>query len=128
MRMGILAAILSSLLWTGVAQAQNVEITGGPTVEHAGADSAVIAWSTNVNSSTLLKYGTDPNDLSRTKQVPWGGLTHRVTINDLQPGVTYYYQAIAGEAQGTGSETMSKVASFRTQSVASGPGSTMKHP
>jgi len=109
-----LTAVL--LLWTGLAaaQSQNVQITQGPRVEHTDGSSAVIAWSTNVNSSTQVKYGTDPNNLTQTASAPWGGITHRITLKNLEPNKTYYYQVISGQAQGTGTGAMSNVAQFQT--------------
>jgi phosphodiesterase/alkaline phosphatase D-like protein len=103
------------LLAATVAFAQDVTITKGPVVEHASADSAVIAWSTNVSSSTVVKYGTDQNNLSQTAQAPWGSLTHRVTIKNLEPGKTYYFQVESGQAQGGGGNATGPVGTFTTQ-------------
>lgn len=111
------------VLWAvspGTAQSgQSVQITNGPTVEHVDNNSAIVAWSTNTNASTLLKYGTDPNNLTQTAQAPWGGVTHRLTINNLQPNTTYYFQVTSGQAQGTGTSAMSNVSQFKTTN---GPG------
>lgn len=96
------------------AQNQNLRITNGPTVEHAASNSAVIAWSTNTNAGTVVKYGTDPSNLSQTAQAPWGGLTHRVTINNLQPNTTYYFQVTSAQGQGTGTSAMSPMSQFKT--------------
>ncbi|MFB3915660.1 MAG: fibronectin type III domain-containing protein [Terriglobales bacterium] len=97
--------------------AQNAQITKGPTIEAATDTSAIIAWSTNVNSSTVVRYGTDPNNLDQTAQVPWGGLTHRVTLEQLQPDTTYYFKVESGQAQGTGTSASSEVSSFRTKAA-----------
>lgn len=110
----VLLALLSMLL-ASMAFAEDVKITKGPVVEHTTANNAVVAWSTNVSSSTVVKYGTDPNNLSQSAQAPWGGLTHRVTIKNLEPGKTYYYQVDSGQGQGVGGNAMSQVESFTTQ-------------
>src|SRR3954470_5574418 len=102
------------LLLASFAFGQQVQITKGPVVEHTSADSAVIAWSTNESASTVVKYGTDQNNLDQTAQAPWGGLTHRVTIKNLEPGKTYYFQVQSGQAQG-GSSAMGQVGTFQTQ-------------
>ncbi len=107
--------LLTVLLLASLAFAEEVKITKGPVVEHSSANSAVVAWSTNVSASTVVKYGTDQNNLNQTAQAPWGGLTHRVTIQNLEPGKTYYYQVDSGQGQGSGGNTMSQVESFTTQ-------------
>lgn len=110
-------AIGIMVLFASLAFAQaskDVQITKGPVVEHTGTNNAVVAWSTNVSASTVVKYGTDPNNLSQTAQTPWGGLTHRVTLKNLEPGKTYYYQVDSGQGQGTGTGALSKVEQFTT--------------
>src|SRR5260221_4029153 len=74
---------------TPIGTASNaVQITNGPVVENVTDTTAQIAWSTNVNSGTALRYGTDPSHLDLTVGMPWGGLTHRVNIKDLQTHTT----------------------------------------
>ena len=94
---------------------QDVQITKGPRVESVTDSTAEIAWSTNVNASTLVRYGTDEQKLTSTAQEPWGGLTHRLTIRNLRPGTTYYFQAESNQGQGTGTKATSDVASFTTK-------------
>jgi phosphodiesterase/alkaline phosphatase D-like protein len=95
-------------------QNQAVQITNGPTVESVTPRSAVVAWSTNANSSTVLRYGTDRNNLGQMAEAPWGARTHRVTISNLQPGTTYYYRIESGQGQGTGTTATSDVQQFQT--------------
>lgn len=108
------AAVLALSLWA-LAQANQVAITNGPVLEGTTSSTAVIAWTTNVNSGTTVKYGTDPDHLTQTAEMPWGGITHRVHLKGLQPGVTYYYQVSSGKAQGSGATAESRVESFTTQ-------------
>ena len=128
-RASSLVVCLLFVVWAvGIATAQSnqsVQITKGPAVENAGSNSAVIAWSTNTNASTILKYGTDPNNLSQTAEAPWGGLTHRVTIHNLNPNTTYYFQVTSAQAQGTGTGTISTVEQFKTTN---GPGASNNQP
>lgn len=100
----------------GQSQNQNaaVQITQQPKVEFANQNSAKIAWSTNVQAGSVVKYGTDPNNLSQTATAPWGGTTHRVQINNLQPGTTYYYQAMSAHASGSGTQALGPVGQFTT--------------
>src|SRR6266404_5961133 len=102
-----LAAVLLALTACLMAQ-QAVQITQGPRVESVSGDTAIVAWSTNANAGTQVRYGTDPNNLSQTAQAPWGGVTHRVTISNLQPNTTYYFQVDSGQGQGTGTEALSQ--------------------
>jgi hypothetical protein len=95
-----------------------VEITSGPVVENVTDTTAVIAWSTNVNAGTVLRYGTDPNRLDHTAGMPWGGLTHRVDLTDLKPDTKYYFKAESAQGQGTGSAATSAPSSFRTKMAA----------
>ena len=97
-------------------QSDSVQITHGPVVENVTDTTAIIAWSTNVNAGTLLRYGTDPQHLDQTASMPWGGLTHRVNLKDLKPGTTYYFQAESNEGQGTGTSAQTTPASFQTKS------------
>lgn len=100
---------------------ENVQITKGPRVESVTSDTAVIAWSTNVNSSTLVRYGGEQQKLTSTAEQPWGGLTHRVTIRNLRPGTTYYFQAESNQGQGTGTKAVSDIASFSTRTQPPSP-------
>ena len=90
-------------------------ITNGPVVEGTTDTTAVIAWTTNVNAGTTVKYGADQSHLSQVAEMPWGGITHRVHLKGLQPGTTYFYQVSSGKAQGSGTTVCSQVLSFTTQ-------------
>ncbi|HEX7288634.1 MAG TPA: fibronectin type III domain-containing protein [Candidatus Angelobacter sp.] len=95
-----------------------VRITRGPVVEQVTDTTAIIAWSTNVNAGTTLRYGTEPDQLDLTANMPWGGFTHRVYLKGLKPGTTYFFQAESGEGQGTGSKAQAAVDRFQTRSQA----------
>jgi hypothetical protein len=102
-----------------VGASNAVQITNGPVVEHVTDTTAEIAWSTNVNSGTVLRYGTDPSHLDQNAGMPWGGLTHRITLKDLKPNTTYYFKAESGQGQGTGSHAETAQASFQTKPAGS---------
>lgn len=120
------AIVALALIAFAVAQAQSpapqadqppaVRITHGPVVENVSDTTAIIAWSTNVNAGTSLRYGTDPNHLDKTAGMPWGGFTHRVYLKDLQPGTKYFFQAESAKAQGTGTTATADILSFQTKS------------
>jgi phosphodiesterase/alkaline phosphatase D-like protein len=92
-----------------------VQITNGPVVENVTDTTAEIAWSTNVNAGTALQYGTDPSHLDQTAGMPWGGLTHRVSIKNLKPNTTYYFRAASGQGQGTGTQAQTAQMTFQTK-------------
>lgn len=115
---------------SGQSQQQNqnssVQITQQPRVESDTGNAATIAWSTNVQAGSKVMYGTNPNQLTQTASAPWGGVTHRVYLKNLQPNTTYYYQAVSEHASGSGTAATSNVSEFRTsangQQAANGQG------
>jgi len=92
-----------------------VKITQGPVVEDVTDSTAIIAWSTNVNSGTTLRYGEDAENLVKTAQMPWGGFTHRVFLENLKPGTKYYFQAESAQGQGTGTKATAPQSTFQTK-------------
>src|SRR5438045_5503964 len=102
------------------SQPQNLQIINGPVVERTGPHGAVIAWTTNAGGSSVVHYGTDPNNLNQTAQAPYKNnqnkqyQTHRVRVHNLQPGTTYYFTVDSGEGFGTGTAAKSQVAQFTT--------------
>ena len=106
---------------TGALKNEPIRITDGPRIEFLGRTRAVVAWTTDKPSSTVVKYGTSATSLTQTAEQPWGQTTHRVTINGLQPGATYYFAVQSGQAQGgNGAMAQSQPAMFQT--VTSGAG------
>jgi phosphodiesterase/alkaline phosphatase D-like protein len=75
----------------GYAQQNKVRITNGPLFEQIRPDSVTIAWSTNMPSSSLIRYGTDPHKLELTEKAAWAPATHRVILHDLYPDTHYYF-------------------------------------
>ncbi len=111
-----------------------VKIINGPRVEGTGDTWAVIAWTTNEASSSIIRYGTNGNRLDRTAESPYADTegankqTHRVKITGLNPGTTYYFAVDSGQGEGTGTEAKSSIGQFTTKgssagSVSSGAGS-----
>lgn len=98
-----------------------VKITNGPVIESIFSDHAVIAWSTNANSSTTLKYGTDQKNLNQQVQASWGGRPHRVTVKNLQPDTTYFFKVEDANAEKTGTNVESPVYSFKTVAKGASP-------
>lgn len=94
-------------------QSGSVQILGRPQIRFAGNDGAIVTWNTNVPASAVVHYGTNPNNLDQRAEAPWGGTTHSVTVNNLNPGVDYYFQVESTQAQGSGTGITSPVIRFR---------------
>ncbi len=98
-----------------------VKITNGPRVEGTGDTWAVVAWTTNEASSSIIRYGTSPNSLNQTAEASYADVenankqTHRVRINNLKPHTTYYFMVDSGQGEGTGTEARSSVSQFSTK-------------
>ena len=111
-----------------VAQIQPLTVTDGPRIEDVSDHSAEIAWTTSSGGSSVIHYGTDPNNLNQTAQAPYAqsgsgsgqqGM-HRVRLSNLQPNTTYYFVVESGQGQGTGAEVKSPIGQFRTNASGGG--------
>lgn len=97
------------------------KIVRGPVVEGVGDSWAVIAWTTNTGGGSVVKYGTDPKNLSATAESPYADndktahQVHRVKLNGLRPGTTYFYEAVSAHGEGTGTQALSGVEKFTTK-------------
>jgi phosphodiesterase/alkaline phosphatase D-like protein len=87
---------------TEAAAKQSFQISDGPFVEALSPTGVTIAWSTNRPASSIVRYGTDPNNLTQKAEAPWGAGTHRVKVQNLQPNTQYYFRVDSGQAQGSG--------------------------
>ncbi|MCI0350232.1 MAG: fibronectin type III domain-containing protein [Acidobacteriales bacterium] len=66
-------------------------IESGPTVD-ASDHSATIRWQTQDRAATVVKYGTDKNNLDKQARHSGGARDHNVTLAELKPGTKYFYQ------------------------------------
>jgi hypothetical protein len=120
------AASFATVLFTAVAawsqtNAPVERITDGPVVKNITGTGAEIAWSTDAPGSSIVTYGTSPNDLSQTAEAPWGGTkepngdyNHSVWITNLRPNMTYYFVVHTTQGAVTGTQTKSQVQEFQT--------------
>ena len=109
-----IALILGSMVLCAQEHAASPQITNGPVVESVTPTTGVVAWSTNVSSGSIVVYGTAPDHLTHRSEMPWGGYTHRVTLHQLQPDTTYFFQASSPDAKGSGEVLRSEVQQFHT--------------
>jgi phosphodiesterase/alkaline phosphatase D-like protein len=97
------------------------KIINGPVVEGVGDSWAVIAWTTNTGGSTVVRYGTEQNNLSETAQAPYAdnektqAQNHRVHLKNLKPNTTYFFVVVSGQGEGTGTEAKSQIGQFKTK-------------
>jgi phosphodiesterase/alkaline phosphatase D-like protein len=124
--LSLCAILLALLVFTGAAfaQSQNVQVTSGPEVRNLNANSVTITWSTNVPAGSVIKYGTDQNNLDQTAQTGWGGTNHSLELKNLKAGTKYYYQVQSNHGLGTGSGIMSPVKNFTTPGQAAAQSGT----
>jgi phosphodiesterase/alkaline phosphatase D-like protein len=92
----------------------NQGITNGPIIETVGPNNAVIAWTTNAQSSSVVRYGMDPNSLTQTAQGSWSSGGHRVQLNNLRPNTRYFFEVISAQ-RGSGAN-VSNTGQFQTLS------------
>lgn len=116
MRKAALVFLLLALAGLGFGQvkAEPAKIVNGPVIEEVTDHSATIAWTTNVRASSIVRYGTEHEKLTQLAEVPYGGPTHRVHIDNLKPDVKYYFVVDSGQGKGTGTEAKSQEMSFTT--------------
>ncbi|SRR5258706_205869 len=122
MRKITVASLMAIVLFSVTAWAQKAErITNGPLVKQTTETSAEIAWSTAAAGSSIVRYGTDPNNLSQVAEKPWGGThepngdyNHTVWVKNLRPNTTYYFVVETGQGRGTGTGAQSQVQQFQT--------------
>jgi phosphodiesterase/alkaline phosphatase D-like protein len=108
-----LLAVCLTLAAAGWAQVSakpgDITVIAGPIPQEVTDTAATIWWETSSPAATIIKYGTDQNNLNQTAQQPWGNQSHSVKITNLQPNTTYYFQV-----QRPSGEVL-KSGSFQTQ-------------
>jgi len=91
--------------------ASRVRIIQAPTLESSTDTSAIVRWTTNSVDGTTVRYGVvhfgvDPRHLSQVakSQNRWNrglpSMVYRVQVDNLEPGLTYYYSVETTNANG----------------------------
>ena len=104
-------------------KAPRVRLTQGPEVELSKEYLTIIRWTTNNPGGSpvhygIVQYGTDPKNLSQTAKNPirlnpgHSSTVFRVRMDDLKPGMTYYYTVSSMEANETSDRVKSPVHHF----------------
>ncbi len=105
-------------------QSNDIVVTQNPVLEYADPHTITIMWRTNVNANSVIRFGTDPNNVGtgpdQVVQLSDNGQTHRVEMrNRFQPGTTYYFQLISD--RGNGDSIVSPLFSVQTPPLGSQP-------
>jgi len=106
--------------------ASRAQILQGPTLESSTDTSAIVRWTTNTVEGTTVRYGVvhfgvDPRDLHQVakSQNRWNralpSMTYRVWVDNLEPGLTYYYRVEFTDANGASEGADTAVHQFTMQ-------------
>ena len=106
--------------------ASHPRIVEGPTLEMSTNTSAIVRWTTTNVAGTTVRYGVvhfgvDPRNLRQVakSQNRWNrglpSMIYRVYVDNLEPGLTYYYSVEFTDANGTSEGADSTVRQFTTQ-------------
>jgi len=79
------------------------------------ATGAIISWTTNEPSDSIVSYGTDPENLDLNRAAPALIATHSVSLGNLNPLTTYYFAVSSTDA--AGNTTTSTGHSLTTQEI-----------
>jgi phosphodiesterase/alkaline phosphatase D-like protein len=107
-------------------RASRTQIIQGPTLESSTDTSAIVRWTTSSVEGTTVRYGVvhfgvDPRDLHQVakSQNRWNrglpSMTYRVWVDNLEPGLTYYYRVEFTDANGANEGADTAVHQFTTQ-------------
>ena len=90
-------------------------IVAGPTAQ-VGQDWAVIAWDTDENSGSMVRYGATARVYSLEKAESALVVSHAITLTALEPSTTYHF--VVQSADSSGNTIMSKDKTFETLPLA----------
>lgn len=73
-----------------------------PYLQNPVGEGITVSWLTNAPVYSWVEYGTDTTDLQRARtlrdgQVICNNYIHKIRVNDLKPGMTYYYRICSKE-------------------------------
>ena len=85
-------------------RSNELTVTQAPVLEYADPHTITIMWRTNMRAGSVIRFGTDPNNVGNGDQVVQlndNNLTHRLEMrNRFQPNTTYYFQLISDTGNG----------------------------
>jgi phosphodiesterase/alkaline phosphatase D-like protein len=90
-----------------------VQIVSGPIVQSVSDTQAVITWTTNVPSSSTVRFGQSWLALNQQAQATWG-TQHQVIVSGLRPNTKYFFRAESAQAENVGQQARSQFGTFQT--------------
>ena len=91
------------------------EITSEPTVIYQNDEVATIQWTTDEDATAQIDFGLSADSLGFIRTLTSTGTTHELTLTNLSPATTYFYQATSLDLSNNG-PTVTEVLSFTTDS------------
>ena len=94
--------VLLSLTLSSVAAHASDLMRTVPFLQNPTDGGVTITWLTNQPSFSYVEYGTDRDNLTRAVtmvdgQIIAGNKIHRIRLEGIEPGETYYYRAVSKE-------------------------------
>lgn len=109
---GNTATAIQAITVVDTTDNNELEISEEPRVIGKTHKSVIIKWRTNIESDSVVEYGTE--EISLAQSVEKKITTHTVGIKDLEEGTTYLYRIISTSEQGE--VVKSEINSFTTES------------
>lgn len=91
---------IRSFLTAGAKEDSTPPVISVVTTATTTLTSATINWTTNENSNSIVDYGTTVSLGSMAGQITDSVMSHSVTLTNLTPGTTYYYQVRSQDSSG----------------------------
>ena len=88
----------------------------GPQVIYHNDEVATIQWTTDEDATAQVDFGVDAEVLGFIRTLPTTGTVHEVTLTNLTPSTTYYYQVTSADLSNNG-PTQSAVMSLTTDAL-----------
>jgi hypothetical protein len=66
-------------------------VTRGPYLQNGTPDSLIVRWRTNVATDSVVRYGSDPQNLNLTASSAAATTEHDVALTGMTPDTQYYY-------------------------------------
>jgi len=96
--LGAALAALALAAQVRAAQISNV------TISDVSTSTATIDWSTDIKTDATIHYGLDPS-VGVVRDPTFTQTAHSLTLTDLLPATTYYFQVLSADDQGNTSAT-----------------------
>jgi phosphodiesterase/alkaline phosphatase D-like protein len=74
----------------------NVRMMGGPNVATTD-DTATITWKTDDQAATIVRFGTNANNLNQVEKQSGGARDHKIVLTGLMPGTTYSFAIMTND-------------------------------